>query len=152
MSEAPRWVYRFDNFSRAFLLLREAVEIMDIRELTQLEKEGCIQRFEYTWELAWKVMKDYLEHEGIALDTVTPAAVIRAAFAARLIGHGEMWMKALDARNKMAHTYNFKIFELIIQDIRTHFLMLLDELYLVLLDKVPCARQEQSFLVKRPMP
>lgn len=55
----PRWVYRFDNYRRAFFLLREAIETMESRELTQLEKEGVIQRFEYTWELSWKVLKDY---------------------------------------------------------------------------------------------
>ena len=70
-----RWQYRFDNYRRAFLLLREAVERMESASLTQLEKEGLIQRFEYTWELAWKVLKDYLEQQGVVLETVTPLAV-----------------------------------------------------------------------------
>ena len=52
----PRWQYRFDNYKRAFVLLREALE--EDRELSQLEQEGVIQRFEYTMELAWKVMKE----------------------------------------------------------------------------------------------
>lgn len=50
--ESPRWVYRFDNFGRALSLLQDAVATMEDRELSQLEKEGLIQRFEYTWELA----------------------------------------------------------------------------------------------------
>ena len=103
--ETPRWVYRFDNYKRAFLLLRQAIETMQTRELTQLEKEGVIQRFEYTWELAWKVLKDYLENAGVNLPTITPASVIRAAFAAKIIDNGDIWMRALDARNTMAHTY-----------------------------------------------
>jgi len=134
-NDKPRWIYRFDNYSRAFVLLREAVETMQIRELTQLEKEGIIQRFEYTWELAWKVLKDYLENSGVILDTVTPAAAIKAAFAARIIENGDLWMKALDARNQMSHTYNLKTFEQIIAEIRRDYLGLFDALHLKLLAK-----------------
>ena len=135
-TEKPRWIYRFDNFKRAFLLLREAIEIMETRELTQLEKEGVIQRFEYTWELTWKMLKDYLEHAGVILPAVTPAATIKAAVAARLIGDGERWMNALDARNKMSHTYNLKTFEKIIADIRSDYILLLDALHLGMLERV----------------
>ncbi len=134
--DKPRWLYRFDNYKRAFLLLREAIAIMQTRDLTQLEKEGIIQRFEYTWELAWKVLKDYLEYTGIVLDTVTPASVIKAAFAAKLIETGDVWMQALDARNKMAHTYDLKTFEQIIADIRASYLSLFDELHLTLLSRL----------------
>lgn len=61
-TKLPRWLYRFDNFKRAFSLLREAINIMQERKITQLETEGAIQRFEYTWELTWLVLKDYLEY------------------------------------------------------------------------------------------
>lgn len=120
-SEKPRWLYRFDNFKRAFALLSEAIRTMQKRELNQLEQEGIIQRFEYTWELTWKVLKDYLEYRGVILDTVTPAAVIKAAVAANLITNGDVWMNALDSRNKMSHTYDFKKFEKIIIDIEKHY-------------------------------
>jgi hypothetical protein len=70
--DRPRWHYRFDNYKRAFDLLSQAVAIMDERPLSPLEKEGTIQRFEYTWELAWKLLKDYLEDQGIVLDKITP--------------------------------------------------------------------------------
>ena len=131
--EIPRWVYRFDNYKRACVLLREAIESMESRELTQLEKEGIIQRFEYTWELAWKVLKDYLEFEGVVLDKITPAAVIKAAFAAKIIGDGALWMEALDARNKMSHTYNIAKFEKVIVAIRAKYLALLDGLHIYLM-------------------
>ncbi len=134
--EKPRWIYRFDNFKRAFALLREAIEIMQARELTQLEKEGVIQRFEYTWELAWKVLGDYLDSTGVVLETITPAAVIRAAFAAKIITDGDVWMKALDARNKMSHTYNLKTFEKIIADVRAQYFPVLDALHLTMLEKL----------------
>ncbi len=71
----PRWQYRFENYHRAFALLREAIE--QEKPLTQLEKEGVIQRFEYTMELAWKTLKDYLESENVVFDQITPRAVIR---------------------------------------------------------------------------
>lgn len=129
----PRWQYRFDNYKRAFGLLREALD--EERELSQLEKEGVIQRFEYTMELAWKVMKDYLEKENFVLPQVTPRAVIRAAFESRLIGDGETWMDALDDRNKMSHTYDFNEFEEVIDNIRSRYLRVMDELYMKLLEE-----------------
>lgn len=133
--EQPRWLYRFDNYKRAFVLIREAIETSEERELSQLEKEGVIQRFEYTWELAWKVVKDYLEYIGITPETASPRATIRAAFAAGIIENGEGWMAALDARNKMAHTYDFKTFERIIEGIRKDYLALFDQLHLFLMEK-----------------
>ena len=134
--DKPRWIYRFDNYKRAFFLLREAIETMEKRELTQLEKEGVIQRFEYTWELAWKVLKDYLESEGVILDKITPASVIRSAFEANIISQGDVWMQALDARNKMSHTYNIKQFETIIDDIHQYYLELFDSLHLSMLEQI----------------
>jgi len=119
--EKPRWLYRFDNFKRAFALLSEAIYTIQKRELNQLEQEGIIQRFEYTWELIWKVLKDYLEYKGVILDTITPSAVIKAAIAANLIQNGEVWMDALDSRNKMSHTYDFKKFKTIIIDIEKNY-------------------------------
>jgi nucleotidyltransferase substrate binding protein (TIGR01987 family) len=133
MTDKPRWKYRFDNFSRAFSLLREAIETAQSRALTQLEKEGVIQRFEYTWELSWKLLKDYIEKEGIALEMITPSMVIKTAFAAKIIEDGETWMKALDARNKMSHTYDLKVFEKIISEITTQYLSAFDGLYIKLL-------------------
>lgn len=127
--DKPRWVYRFDNYQRAFYLLREAMETMQGRQLTQLEKEGVVQRFEYSWELAWKVIKDYLEHEGVVLDKITPTSVLRAAIAAKIIKNGDVWMQALDARNKMSHVYDIKKFEEVIADIQTRYFVLFQDLY-----------------------
>ncbi len=125
-TEPPRWHYRFANYRRAFLLLREA---LDEGELTQLEKEGTIQRFEYTMELAWNVMKDYLEAQNVVLPEVTPRTVIRAAFEAQLIVDCEAWMDALDDRNKMSHTYDFARFEDVLDNIRDQYLAAMDDLH-----------------------
>lgn len=138
--EKPRWRYRFDNYGRAFVLLREAIELGQERQLSQLEREGIIQRFEYTWELVWQTLKDYLDYQGIIIDDVTPRSVIKAAYAANIISRGDDWMKALDARNKMSHTYNFKVFEQVIASIQTTFLDLFDEVYEILL--VKCIEDE----------
>ena len=127
--EKPRWRYRLDNFGRAYLLLSEGIDALAERQLSQLEREGLIQRFEYTWELAWKVVADYLDYQGLVVTPVTPRSVIRAAFEAGVIGDGDDWMAALDARNKMSHTYNFKVFEAVIEQIRDRYLRLFADLY-----------------------
>ncbi|MCY3932281.1 MAG: nucleotidyltransferase substrate binding protein [Acidobacteria bacterium] len=124
-TEPPRWHYRFANYRRAFLLLQEA---LDKPDLTQLEQEGTIQRFEYTMELAWKVMKDYLEAQNLVLRQVTPKAVIRAASEAQLIDDAEAWMDALDDRNRMSHTYDSAHFEEVLDNIRDSYFTPMDDL------------------------
>ena len=105
MTEEVRWHYRFRNFSRAFSLLREALE-EEAGTLNRLEREGVIQRFEYTFELAWNLLKDRLEHDGVSLPTVTPRQVIRQAFQAKLIKDGDTWVDMLTDRNLMSHTFD----------------------------------------------
>ena len=134
--EKPRWQYRFDNYRRAFSLLREAFELRRDRPLSDLEKEGVMQRFEYTWELAWKTIKDYLENEGVVLEKITPKAVIVAAIEARLITGKEDWMRALDDRNRMSHVYSRIVFAKIITHIEQSYLSLFDRLYEKLLAEV----------------
>ena len=131
-----RWHYRFDNFKRAFVLLREAIELRGDKELSQLEKEGIIQRFEYTMELAWKTMKDYLESQNVVLERLTPRAVIKDAFEAKLITDGQAWLDALDARNKMSHTYDVNEFEKVIQRIESDYLAVIESLYQTLFDEL----------------
>jgi nucleotidyltransferase substrate binding protein (TIGR01987 family) len=125
--QTPRWKYRFANYRRAYTLLREALDQGE--PLSQLEKEGLIQRFEYSTELAWKTLRDYLECEGLVLEQITPRTVIRSAFEAGIISQGETWQKALDARNLMSHTYDLKVFEQVIADIRSSYLSAFEELY-----------------------
>ena len=127
-----RWKQRFANFSRAFLLLRDAMD-NDRSTLSQLEKEGIIQRFEYTFELAWKVLKDKMECDGIVLDQISPKAVVRQAFAAKYINDPDTWLKMMGDRNLMSHTYDFVKFEAVIQSIADHYLPMLQEWYLELL-------------------
>lgn len=131
-NQDTRWKQRFSNFSRALSLLREAME-EDVFSLKQLEKEGIIQRFEYTFELAWKVLKDKMEFDGIVLDQISPKAVVRQAFAAKYINDPDTWLKMIGDRNLMSHTYDFVKFEAVIQSIADFYLPMLDEWYFSLL-------------------
>ena len=135
MNREVRWHYRFRNFSRAYILLSEATE-REVRELNQLEREGVIQRFEYTFELAWNTLKDRLEYAGVALTEVTPRNVIRQAFAARLISDAETWTDMLVDRNLMSHTYDFARFEAVINNIRDRYMAVLEDLYLRLGEEI----------------
>lgn len=128
-TEKLRWQYRFDNYKRAFFLLQEASQKEQQGELDQLGKEGMIQRFEYCMELAWKTIKDYLESQNVVLKQLTPRTVLKEAVAAKLITQGTAWMQALDDRNRMSHTYNFKDFEEVIRSINQSYLMCFSELY-----------------------
>ncbi len=130
-----RWQQRFNNFQRAFLLLREAME-NDIDHLSQLEKEGIIQRFEYTFELAWKVLKDKMEYDGIVLDRISPKGVVRQAYAAKYITDVDTWFKMIGDRNLMSHTYDFAKFEAVIDTIGEKYLPMLDRWYESLLMEV----------------
>ena len=128
MTEDVRWKYRFRNFSRAYALLREALEA-EVKDLSQLEREGVIQRFEYTFELAWNTLKDRLEYDGVVLDTVSPRSVIRAAYRAKLIDDGDAWIDMLTDRNLMAHTYDAGRFETVAGNVRRRYLEILGALY-----------------------
>ena len=125
----PRWVQRFENFSRAFILLREGIELLHAADVPSIVREGVVQRFEYTWELAWKTLKDYLIYKKVTLDKVTTAEVIRTAFEAGYIQDGQDWMDALDARNKMSHVYSQHAFDQVIDDIQYRYFNLFDTLY-----------------------
>jgi nucleotidyltransferase substrate binding protein (TIGR01987 family) len=134
MTNAIRWKQRLENFERAFLLLQESFA-NDPSEMSDLEKEGAIQRFEYTFELAWKTLKDYLVYSGVTFDQITPRSVIKAAFAARIIADGRVWMDMLDQRNLMSHTYDKAIFDVVFTSISQRYLVALQEVFAWLMAK-----------------
>ncbi|MFI5201713.1 MAG: nucleotidyltransferase substrate binding protein [Candidatus Kapaibacterium sp.] len=127
MNPDTRWKQRFQNYSRALKLLREA--IADRENLSELEKEGTVQRFEFTLELAWKTLKDYLEESGVIVTPITPMSVIKEAFAAEIIRDGPLWIDMLKTRNEMSHTYEEAAFEEAVQKIADRYLKGLEELY-----------------------
>jgi nucleotidyltransferase substrate binding protein (TIGR01987 family) len=115
-----RWKQRFDNFLRAYQTLVEAVALARTRELSKLEQQGLIQSFEFTHELAWNVLKDYLENKGIT-GLVGSKDATRAAFKNALIEQGDDWMKMIEARNKTTHTYNQDVAQAVADDILKRF-------------------------------
>jgi nucleotidyltransferase substrate binding protein (TIGR01987 family) len=100
-----RWIQRFNNFSKALSRLAEAVELEEQRELSKLEEQGMIQAFEFTHELAWNTLKDFLENRG-AQNIYGSKDTTREAFKAGLIENGETWMEMIKSRNQTTHTYN----------------------------------------------
>ena len=100
-----RWIQRFAHYSQAFSQLKEAVELAHTRRLSKLEEQGLIQAFEFTHELAWNTLKDFLEERG-AHDLYGSRDATREAFKRGLIENGEAWMDMIKSRNLTSHTYN----------------------------------------------
>ena len=130
-----RWKQRYQNFERAYLLLRDALA-QGPQVLNPLEKEGVIQRFEYCFELSWKVLKDYLEHGGVLCAMATPRQVIKDAFAARLVEDAQVWGDMLNHRNLLSHTYNPTTFEQAVEAVHLRYLAAFGQLHELLRKEV----------------
>lgn len=128
MKDGIRWKQRFENFERAFLLLKEAFE-QDAEGMSDLEKEGAIQRFEDTFELAWKTLKDYLIYSGVIFDQITPRSIIKQAFAAKIITDGQSWIDMLEKRNLMSHTYDDESFRIAFSSISRSYLTAIEQVF-----------------------
>ena len=100
-----RWLQRLANFRRARAQLAAVVTLCAQRPLSDIERQGMIKAFEFTYELAWNVMKDYFEFQGNTLITGSRDA-IREAFQRSLVADGGEWMNMVADRNRTAHTYN----------------------------------------------
>jgi nucleotidyltransferase substrate binding protein (TIGR01987 family) len=122
-----RWKQRFDNFQRALHQLTLAMELKAQRPLTELEQQGLIQGFEFTHELAWNLLKDYLQHQGIA-GIIGSRDATRLAFHNELISDGEGWMAMIKARNQSSHTYNLEQAQSIARDVIERYAPLFDAL------------------------
>lgn len=122
-----RWQQRFQNYRKALSQLQEATDLSKSRELSKLEKQGLIQGFEYTYELAWNTLKDYLTYLGIA-GLIGSRDSIREAFNRNLIDDGQIWMEMLKDRNRSAHTYNEEIAEEIVKNILSAYIVQFQQL------------------------
>ncbi len=115
-----RWIQRFQNFRKAFGRLTEAVALSKQRTLSDLEQQGLVQAFEFTHELGWHVLKDYLEEQGF-VGLVGSKNATREAFKNGLVLDGAAWMDMIKARNLTSHTYNCEVAEGIVRDTLARF-------------------------------
>jgi len=131
LSSDIRWKQRLSNFRQAFLQFSSAVSIFNTRPLSDLEKQGLIQAFEFTHELAWNLIKDYFEYQGNTTITGSRDAA-REAFQKGLLQNGEVWMEMIKSRNQTSHTYNegvaAEIIEKIVSEYFAEFQVLLNKM------------------------
>jgi len=118
-----RWIQRFENFQKAF---GQLTKFIDKAELSELEEQGLIKAFEYTFELAWTTLKDFLEYRGQS-DIYGSRDAIRKAFQLNLIADGENWMDMLVSRNKTSHTYNKETADEICQAVKNVYFSLFQQ-------------------------
>ncbi len=115
-----RWRQRFQNFRGALAQLQKGTALARQRQLSELEQQGLIKAFEFTHELGWNVLKDYLEAEG-HVGIAGSRSASREAFRAGLVDDGETWMEMIKARNLTTHTYDCEVAERIAKDVLERF-------------------------------
>lgn len=115
-----RWQQRFQNYQKALQQLCKAVELSNQRPLSDLEKQGLIQAFEFTHELAWSVMKDFFSYQGIT-SIMGSRDATREAFQKNLVTDGEGWMEMIQSRNQTSHTYNQNVADEIVERVISHY-------------------------------
>lgn len=124
MEDDIRWQQRFDNYQKA---LNQLTKFIKKDQLNELEELGLIKAFEYTYELAWKVIKDYYEAQG---ETAIQGSrdAIRLAFQRGLIDDGDNWMKMIKSRIASVDTYNLQVAQQISKDVHNLYFPLFLEL------------------------
>lgn len=109
---------RYEDYSKALARLKEAV----LEEPTEIVIDGTLQRYEFTFELAWKTMKDYLEYNGIVEDIASPRGIIQQAFASKMIRNGDIWIQMMLDRNSLSHLYDEEKSRDVYNNIKTKYL------------------------------
>ena len=131
MVSEVRWKQRFQNFENTLIKLEKAVNKND---LSELEIAGIIHIYEFTFELSWKTLKDYLEEKEVAVKF--PKDTIKEAFKYELIDDGDLWIDMLQKRNLMSHTYNEYNAKLAYRLIVDQYFKALNQLYLKLKSEI----------------
>jgi nucleotidyltransferase substrate binding protein (TIGR01987 family) len=119
MTKDIRYIQRLTNYHKALIILKEGVDLYSSRPLSNMEKQGLIKAFEFTYELSWNLMRDYSLYQGYQ-EIRGSRDAIRQAISMDLISDGEIWMKMIESRSSTTHTYDEKtaddILEKIIND------------------------------------
>lgn len=130
------WQDKFQSFEMAYNQLRHGLEIVPPPELKDMIGESLVQRFEYTFELAWKTMKSYLEHNGFFATPLNARAIIKEAYANNLVRDGQGWIDMLDARNTMSPTCSAQRFNQFTDALRDRYFSLIESFYLALKEEL----------------
>ena len=101
----PKWLERLSTFKNAIARMAEVVELSKQRTLNQFERDSLIKRFEFTYEMAWKLMMSFEKENGVT-ELLGSKDVVRTAFSMSLIDNGEAWLEMIDDRNKTSHLYD----------------------------------------------
>jgi nucleotidyltransferase substrate binding protein (TIGR01987 family) len=133
MKNTQRWIQRFENFNKAYTQLQNGVQLACTRNLSDIEKEGVIQRFEYTQELAWKVLKDFYEHLG-ETNIQGSRDAFRLANERNLTSTGctKALLRSVNSRNDTVHSYNQNTANQVFKEITEEYYQAFTELKLVL--------------------
>lgn len=136
-----RWLQRYDNYHKACGRLLEVTESDQYGVLSDLEQEGLVQRFEYTYELAWKVLQDLLNFKGYNF-TSGPNGTLKKAFEDGLITDHDGWRKMSKSRNILSHVYSEEEVLAVVEQIFSEYSLLLKELD----EKLSAISQNKDFL------
>jgi nucleotidyltransferase substrate binding protein (TIGR01987 family) len=131
-NQDTRWQQRFSSFEKAFSKLKDAIEEKDLNEL---ERNGLVQRFEFTLDLSWKVMKDFLEYKGFSFKP-SPKDTFRQAFESGYIGNAQALIDGLVIRNELSHDYSGEKFEKSEKILRTEVFPALENLHQFFTDQL----------------
>lgn len=128
MINIPRWEQRLDSYHKALARLAEIVGASKKRALNEFERDGLVQRFDFTHELSWKLMKAYAEYQGF--DGIGGSRdATRKAFEMSLISDGQSWMDMIKSRNETSHNYDGSMADDVVDSIINRFYPLLAEFY-----------------------
>lgn len=117
-----RFEERLQDYKKALIKLQEALQ----EEESEIVIDGVLHRFEFTFELAWKTMKDILEYQGVITRLGSPREIIQIAFKQNLIEDGEIWIEIMLARNSLAHIYDEETSRKIYKDIKERYIEAFD--------------------------
>ena len=126
-----RWKQRLHNYESALVQFNEAIALFKERPLSNLERHGLIQAFEFTHELAWKTLLDFFRYQGVT-DLFGSRDVFRKALEAGLIHEGEKWFESIQSRNLTSHVYDQDVVNDLIQVIVSDYHRILNDLSAVM--------------------